>query len=130
MEESPLKAKCSICDTNHLTGDFDKNFHNLRTHLDSRSHKLNIELKYSDKDPFAGMWVDIEKHHPNQYTRKQNTIVCRLDGKVIKLDAVAGDPIARASAHIAGNTHVKHRQMKKKSAPTSKKIDAFFKKQE
>ena len=128
-EQQPLKIHCSICNTSILAGSIEKNLHNLRSHIDTRSHKLNVQL-IGDDDPFLSMWSVIKKSHPGHFRREKNTIICRYDHTVIKLHADAGDPIARTVTHVKSQKHQQRLKNSLSSASSGKKITSFFKPQE
>lgn len=121
----PVTVKCSLCKSSIMAGSHKSRLHNLRAHIVSRAHRAAIHTA-CNLDPYLKTWLEIDASFKRQFVRENDFVVCRDDGKKIKLNPVAGDVIGRLSEHLASKTH----KIKRGTVSSNARIDTYFKKTE
>lgn len=103
-KEGGVLIHCPICNMAIKAGPLKHKLQPFKTHLETRNHMMNIAEK-SHIDPSQTIFDMINKHHKNQFRKKENAVQCKDCHIEINLLAKAGDPIARVASHLQSNKH-------------------------
>ncbi|XP_072047655.1 uncharacterized protein [Amphiura filiformis] len=120
----PLTVRCDLCETEVLTGPATKKCPALRSHMETRAHRMKISFAVG-ADPAGILMADIDKSYPGVFLRKNNFAVCRDDKHTINLLPACGDPLTRLVEHLKSPKH--KAAAKKVRASSTKSIASFFK---
>lgn len=127
-EEGKLKVTCKVCRKDVSAGDTKHSrVQNLKVHLDSREHQLQLAILENEQNHPASITVsfrEIEQAFPRMFLLTHKGAFCRVCGNTTISLAGQRNPLGNAKQHVESKAH--KAKMQGSSTVSSKDISSYF----
>ena len=127
-EEGKLKVTCKVCRKDVSAGDTKHSrVQNLKVHLDSREHQLQLAILENEQNHPASITVsfrEIEQAFPRVFLLTHKGAFCRVCGNTTISLAGQRNPLGNAKQHVESKAH--KAKMQGSSTVSSKDISSYF----
>ena len=127
-EEGKLKVTCKVCKKDVLVGDTKHSrVQNLKKHLDSREHQLQIAILENEQDypiSITACFREIDQAFPRVFLLTHKGAFCRVCSNTTISLSGQRNPFGNAKQHVESKAHTT--KMHGSSIVNSKDISSYF----
>lgn len=128
-EEGKLKVTCEVCKKDVLVGDTKHSrVQNLKVHLDSREHQLQLAIQENERDYPASIMAsfrEIDQAFPRVFLLTHKGAFCRMCSNTTISLSGQRNPFGNAKQHVESKGH-KAKMQAGSSIVSSKDISSYF----